>query len=120
MEIYSKYLKGYVAAEEDRIRREIVAKLFSTFKGAGFCVSVSHDSANETEKKVHGTSDCLSAVFESEYDAGRCWIFATKPEMEKPFWVLLVTENVEDIISDYAVSSEKFVAPANKLAEKYQ
>lgn len=120
MEIHSAYMKKFIQSEEARVRREITAAIYMGFRSGGFRISVSHDSNNETEKTVTSVNAFLKAVFESEYDNGRCWVFAAKNGMESPLWVLLVLDNVEDIISDYAVSAGALLTKANERAEKYQ
>ncbi len=120
MNIQSKYMQGYVEAEELRIRQEIALACFRDFHRAGFRVSVSHDSQNETEKLTRSGKDFLAAVFEAEYDSAHCWIFAAKNGMENPLWVMLVMDNVEDLISDYTLSAEEYVKRANEIANKYQ
>jgi hypothetical protein len=120
MQVSSKYMQGYVEAEELRIRQEIALACFRDFHRAGFRVSVSHDSENETEKLTRSGKDFLVAVFEAEYDSDRCWIFAAKNGMENPLWVMLVLDNVEDLVSDYCVSAEEYVKRANEIANKYQ
>lgn len=120
MEIHSAYMKKIVLDEEDRVRKEIALSVYRAFKAAGYRVSVSHDSQNESEKTALAGKHFLDLVFNSDWDSDRCWIFAAKDGMSAPLWVQLVLGNVEDIISDYHAGAEAILAKANETAEKYQ
>jgi aminopeptidase C len=120
MEIHSAYMKKVVLGEEDRIRKEIALSVYRSFKDAGYRVSVSHDSQNESEKTALAGKQFLDLVFNSDWDSDRCWVFAAKNGMKSPLWVLLVLDNVEDLISDYHMGAEAILAKANETAEKYQ
>jgi len=120
MEIHSIYLKKVVQDEETRIQREIALSVYSAFRKAGYRVSVSHDSQNESEKRALAGKQFLDLVFNSDWDSDRCWVFAAKDGMAAPLWVLLVLDNVEDLISDYSVSAESVLETANATARKYE
>lgn len=127
-ETSSKYMIGFIEAEEKRIRRTIAAQVFQAFHGAGLHVTVSHDQNNETERHPKSTAAFLSAVFtDADYAAREVYVFAYTPgenwklESTKPkHWVKLYLENTSDLISDYTTSAEKLLTVANSTAERYE
>lgn len=116
----SKHLQKIVDDECNRIRAEIITGVYNAFRKAGYRVSISHDSNNETEKTASSIKQMLAYALDSDEGCDRFWMFAYGYNTKSPaHWALFFVENDVDVLNDYSTSAEQIIAPVNNLAEKY-
>lgn len=104
----------YLAPIENasEIERRIVGKLVTDLLAAGFAISV-----NDGEETTLEDSTDLAAICAAMGSTDSDNLYVSKPGLTPGRWILLVWGNDVDVISDYSMSLEPFIAPANDLAE---
>lgn len=104
----------------EELERKIIRKLAEDLIAAGFLISVNDDDTGQGDTVLRDSSDVeaiLGVMFTTD---GDLLIVRTIANHFHKGWVRLIHGNGCDVISDYTVNLEPYMAGANALAEQYQ
>lgn len=91
----------------------IVGKLVTDLLAAGCVLTV-----NDGEEDVLIDSKDAEAVYSALGSTDEDWLFVKYGALKGPGWVRLIWGNDVDVISDYSMSLEPYIAGANALANE--